>query len=410
MNYYLIGKTLKHSYSSKIHNLFNNSRYQLKEIDEKDLLSFLENKEFAGLNVTIPYKSLVIDSLDYIDKTASLCQNVNTVVNHDNRLYGYNSDFFGFLETLKYYNIQVKDKNCLILGTGSSSNTIKQVLQQEKAKNIFVCSRTNGLTYRNLDSIKSKIDIIINCTPYNMYPNNQKELLFSLDGFDKLQAVIDLVYNPLNTNLLIEAKKRKIKAISGLYMLVYQAYYSELLFGNNSINKDDVEKVFQQILLENLNVVFIGMPSSGKSKLASKLAKIMKRKWLDVDSLIEKECHMTCAKYLNRFGEKSFRQKESKVIQDIKDEKGVVISTGGGSILNDDNMYYLKENGIVIFIDKDIDSLIVNKDTRPLIKNKEELVKTYNERYPLYLKYQDMIIQDENVEELMNKLFNERMV
>lgn len=411
MEYGLVGKKLGHSFSKQIHDSFNKYQYDLVELNESEFASFIEKRDFKGINVTIPYKEKVIPYLDQISPEAKLINAVNVVINKDNKLIGFNSDYYGFKLMLEYFNIEVKNKKVLILGTGGTSKTITQVVKTLNAKKIIYLSREkkleNTYSYSDLDQISSSVEVIINTTPKEMYPNNDQEII-SLDGFSSLEAVVDVIYNPLRTNLTLKARERKIKYCNGLYMLIAQAFSAMEIFLDQKFSTDIINKLYLEMLKEKENIVLIGMPSSGKSTISKELAKKLNRKSIDIDEEIEKEIKMPIKDYFKNHTEKEFREIESFVINKISLLNNVVIATGGGSILKEKNINALRQNGKLVFLDRSLDNLI-STDSRPLSSNKNDLEQLYQKRYQLYLKSADLVVDgdlkiDEVVKEILKSL------
>lgn len=402
MEYGLIGNPLKHSFSKEIHNCIGKYKYELLELSEKDLGDFLKSKDFKGINVTIPYKMKVMPYLDYVDKVAKDIGAVNTIVNKDGLLYGYNTDYLGFDATLKYNNVNLENKNVLILGTGATSKTVNYVCKMNKAANIYHASRhqdNKTISYDNLDKLYKTIDVIINTTPVGMYPHIDDNLLVDLSCFSHLECVIDVIFNPLRTRLLIEASKLHIKAINGLYMLVMQAIYAANLFGIYKENEMINKRIYHKILKEKQNIVLIGMPSCGKSKLGVRLASSLRCNFYDLDYQIEKKIKMEIKDYIKQYGEAKFREIEKEIIEKFRTKKGAVIATGGGAILDPINVINLKYNGVLIFLNRSLNKLKATK-SRPLSSSPELLKEKYETRLPLYKASADIEINaDKEIEE-----------
>ena len=412
MNYGLIGNPLKHSFSKEIHMKLGDYLYELNELDASSFDTFMKEKNFKGINVTIPYKQKVIPYLDYIDEDAKNIDAVNTIINDNGKLRGYNTDILGVLATFEKFNINVKDKTVLILGTGATSNTIHYAVKKSGAKNIYKAYRKSSkikgdILYDDLLTVCNDINIIINATSNGMYPHADDPVLTDLSKYKNLEAVMDVVYNPLRTTLLIEAEKLNIKAVSGLYMLVAQAYFASELFGETirsgeqhsieAIRRGELcEPAYQYCLHNKLNIVLTGMPTCGKSTVGKKLASRLGFDFVDTDAVIEKEIGMSTQDYITKNGEASFRNIESKVIKDISTLNKTVISTGGGSILRDENITNLKHNGKIYFMNRSIALLHPTSD-RPLTSDYQSLKKKYDERLPIYKKTCDKEI-DGNLE------------
>lgn len=406
MEYGLIGEKLGHSFSKTVHNLIGDYNYELKEIAKEELESFIKAKAFKGINVTIPYKETVIPYLDSIDESAKKIGAVNTVVNKDGKLLGYNTDFYGLKALIEKAEIEIKDKKVLILGSGGTSKTAFAVAKDMGAKEIFVVSRNKGngvITYEQAYKDHSDAEIIINTTPVGMYSKIGIKPI-EIDSFGNLCGVIDVVYNPLNSALVTEAKLKGIKATGGLYMLISQAFFAAEKFLNKEIPKTETDRIYTEILNDKRSIVLIGMPSSGKSTVGRELAKKMGKDFFDSDNEIEKIINMDIPQFFKEYGEKQFREIESMVIANLSLKQSSVIATGGGAVLNVRNMDLLKENGFVVFLDRSIENLIATDD-RPMASSKEMLQKRYDERYKIYCESADFIIDaNGTVEQNVNKI------
>ena len=395
MKYGLIGERLGHSFSREIHELLDEYDYELIELSPNELEIFLKKKDFNAINVTIPYKEKVIPYLDYISKEAEEIKAVNTIVNKDGKLYGYNTDYYGVKELLKKKKINTSNNKVLILGTGGSSKTVTAVLKEQSPSEIIYVSRTktdNTITYAEAITLHNDANIIINTTPCGMYPNND-DLIIDINHFKKLNAVVDIVYNPLHTRLIVEAKLKNITCIGGLYMLITQAIYANALFMNKKVNTKIINQIYKKIFNEKNNIVLIGMPSAGKTTIGRVLATRLNKDFVDIDQLIIEKINMDINSYFKEYGEEAFRKLEAKIIKDVSKDNNLVISTGGGAILNEENMKNLKNNGFVFFINRFITNLIPTDD-RPLSSNQKDLNKLYKERLPLYKKYADYEIDN----------------
>ena len=406
MKYGLIGERLGHSFSKEIHERIGKYEYEPKELNEKEFYEFMQKKDFKAINVTIPYKEKVIPYLHYISPEASKIKAVNTIVNKDGLLYGYNTDYLGLKEMISHFNIDVNGKKAMILGTGGTSKTSYSVLKDLNAKEIIFVSRrktNNCITYDKISKYARECDILVNTTPLEMYPNNDKHILH-LDEFKSLKGVIDVIFNPLRTNLILKAKEKNIRCCSGLFMLVAQAFYAIEIFLDTKLDKQIIVDVYNELVNEKENIILIGMPSSGKTTIGNKLASIANRKFYDVDEEIIKRINMDIASYFSLYGEKSFRDIEAEVIKDISKSNNLVIATGGGSILRKENVNFLKQNGKLVFLDRSLNNLITTS-SRPLSSNQEDLEKRYNERYPIYCKICDKKVDGNlSIEEIVNEI------
>ncbi len=404
MEYGCIGEKLKHSFSKEIHALFADYKYELKEIPRDNLRDFMLAKDFCAINVTIPYKREVISYLDFVSDTASSINAVNTIINKCGKLYGYNTDFYGMTALINRAGIELAGKKVLILGSGGTSSTAYAVAKSLNAKEIYRVSRSGGeglITYTQAYKSHTDAEIIINTTPLGMYPIPDA-IPLDLDKFKGLLGVVDAVYNPLRTKLVLEAKKRGIKATGGLYMLVAQAARAVELFLDKEITTQEIEKVYRKIKAQKQNIVLIGMPSSGKSTIGKELAKSLEFDFYDTDEMIVDRAKMPIRDIFASVGEQGFRKIESEAVAEASNFSGAVISTGGGAILDPKNVEKLRQNGKIYFIDRPLEWLTATDD-RPLSSNKADLENLYLERYPKYKAAADIVYfgvddLDKNVE------------
>ena len=379
MKYGLIGEKLGHSFSKTVHSKIADYDYELLEIGKEEIDSLFKKRDFLGINITIPYKQIVMPYLDFISDEAKSIGAVNTVVNKNGKLYGYNTDFFGLKALIEKNNIEILGKTVLILGSGGTSKTANAVCKSMSAKEIYIVSRSGENGTVSYDAAKKiKAEVIINTTPCGMYPKNY-ETPIDLSAFVNLEAVVDVVYNPLKTALVLSAEKKGINAVGGLYMLYIQAVKAAELF----LEKEITNNVFSKILNEKQNLVLVGMPSSGKTTLGKILSQELKKEFVDTDEEIIKKAQMPIAEIFERFGEEYFRALETQVIKEVSQRQGLVIATGGGAVLRQENIDALKQNGKVIFIDRPLSQLLVTDD-RPLSKTYKHLEQLYNQRYDIY--------------------------
>lgn len=398
----VVGKNLTHSYSPKLHSLLGDKNYQIFDIKEEQLKNFLLQKDYKGLNVTIPYKIEAMQYMDYIDNKALEIGSINTIVN-DGILKGYNTDYDGFLYMCKG---KVNNKVCAVLGNGGASLAVQHVLKDEGAKKIYVVSRSdnNLISYEKLNSLKDEIEIIVNTTPVGMYPH-MLESIIDIKSFKNIQYVFDLVYNPVNTVLVQEARKLNIEAISGLDMLVKQAIVADELMFNRKQNVN-VTSLSKEILNEQMNIVLIGLPGSGKSTIARLLSKALNKPYIDIDEEIVKRNNMSINDIFKIDKGITFRKLEKEIVKEISLLHNTIIATGGGAVLDDDNMKLLKANGYIINLQRDLDKIIIDNN-RPLLKSKEDLDKLYKERYDIYQNYKDISIDNNtSLEEVIIKIIN----
>ena len=393
MQYGLIGEKLSHSFSKEIHESIADYKYELCEIERKNLASFLQKREFCAINVTMPYKKEVIPHLDEISDAANELQAVNVIVNRNGKLYGDNTDYFGMRDLINRANIDISNKKILILGTGGTARTSFIVCKDLGASDVTFVSRdkkAKAITYDEAYSLYSDTEIIINTTPVGMYPNSYSSPI-DLNKFSNLCAVFDAVYNPIKTQIVIDAQKRGIYAEGGLYMLVSQAVHAVELFLNTKFDFSKTDEIYKKILTEKENVVLIGMPSSGKTTVGKILANDLKRPIIDLDDEIEKHIGCTIADFFKSHTEKEFRDIETEITKEVSKQTGIVIATGGGCVLRDENVDALRSNGRIYFLDRNIDKLTPT-DSRPLATKKEALQKLYEARYKIYTDVSDVKI------------------
>ena len=393
MDYGCIGEKLSHSFSKEIHNALADYDYQLLELKREELKAFFTERSFKAINVTIPYKLDVIPYLDWISDEAMAINAVNTIVNRNGRLYGYNTDFYGLKGLIERKVKSFKGKTVAILGSGGTSNTAFAVANSLEAEKVVKVSRKKQegyITYDELYESYSNCEIIINTTPCGMYPKAGVAAV-DVNNFPNIEAVFDAVYNPLKSKLILDAEKKGIIADGGLYMLVSQAAYAVEKFIDTTVSLEKIEEVFNKIYKDKMNVVLIGMPASGKSSVGKELEKLLSKSFVDSDIVLSENAEKTISEIFSEYGEAYFRELEKDTIKNISSENSHIIATGGGAILNYENIENLKSNGRIYFLDRPL-SMLLTTDDRPLSSNRTDLEKRYNERYELYRKYADVII------------------
>lgn len=394
VKYGLLGKKLGHSFSKQIHEEISDIKYDFIEKNENEVESFLKEKNFDGINVTIPYKEIVIPFLNQQDEVCKETGVCNTIVNDAGNLKGYNTDYIGLCYLFDVHHIDVKQKNVLILGNGATSKTIRYFLQKRNAKKISVLGRNkknNADLYENYQHYLDA-EIIINATPVGMYPHIDEKLL-SLEKFNHLQVAVDVVYNPLKTKFLIEAEDRKIQAVNGLDMLVAQAVFSNYFFLKRQQSVKIIELEVKKLCYHYTNFVLIGMPGSGKTTIGKMLASRLQRPFIDLDEEIEKTAQMSISEMFSQYGEDYFRNLEKETIKKIASQQNAVIATGGGCVLDVENIQHLRQNGFIIYLSRDLKKIKINQN-RPLLKNTEQLYSLYEKRWELYEKSCNMKIEN----------------
>ena len=384
MEYGLIGEKLPHSFSKEIHEKLAGYDYQLKELTPAQLPAFLEKRDFKGINVTIPYKQTVIPYLDELDDKAAAIGAVNTIVNREGKLYGYNTDYDGMVALIRHAGLSLEGKTVLILGTGGTSKTAMAVAKDLGAASVQRVSRTakeGAISYEEAQRLP--VQILINTTPSGMYPNLDGQPM-DLSRFGWLEGVLDAVYNPLRTRLVLQARDNGARAQSGLYMLVAQAAAACELFVGESLPQGALSRVCRTIHGDKQNIVLTGMPGSGKSTVGRILAQEMGREFVDTDTEIIRLAKKPIADIFAQRGENGFRELEGQVIQQLSQRTGLVIATGGGAILRAENLRRLRQNGRIYFLDRPLED-IQPSDDRPLSRDREALEQRYAERYPRYV-------------------------
>lgn len=404
MVYGLLGRTLRHSYSPQIHALLGDYEYRLFEVEPQDLEAFLKKREFGGINVTIPYKKDVLPYLSGISDNAKRIGAVNTIiVKEDGGLYGDNTDYDGFLRLVQKSGFQVKGKKALVLGTGGASLPISAVLSDLGAREVVFISRSGENNYQNL-SRHADADFIVNTTPVGMYPNNLKAPL-SLSEFPKLSGVLDIVYNPQKTKLILDAERLGIPAYSGLLMLVAQGKRAAELFLGHDIPDSETDRIFKKLSTEMQNIVLVGMPGCGKTTVGKALAEQLNRPFFDADEEILKRTGKSAEAWIEACGEAVFRQKETEVLESLCKQSGTVIATGGGAVTVPENADILRQNSIVFFINRDVSALPV--EGRPLSKA-TALSEMYEVRLPMYRSVCDYeIAADGSVEAVVRRILED---
>ena len=382
--YGCIGKKLTHSFSKEIHARLADYEYELIELTEEEIAPFFEKKAFAAINVTIPYKQTVIPYLHWVSPIAGRIGAVNTIVNKEGQLYGYNTDYYGMKALIERLGIDVSGKKVLVLGTGGTSKTARVVAKDLGASKVLTVSRRKTgeyITYEEAILNHADAEVIINTTPSGMYPDCGSKPI-DITPFTQLEGVVDAVYNPLRTNLVLDAKERGIKAECGLYMLVMQAVVAVEKFLDTSIPKEQADRVFADIFAAKENIVLTGMPGSGKSTVGN-LLHVDGFEVIDTDAEVEKRCGCSIRELIQEKGETYFRDLETEVIRDVSSQSCRIISTGGGSILREENVRLLSQNGKLFFLDADLNRLQATA-SRPLSDTLEKLQKLYAERIDIY--------------------------
>ncbi len=383
----LLGEKLGHSYSPQIHAKLSDYEYRLYEKEAGDVGTFLSSDGWDGLNVTIPYKKTVIPYLSEIGSTAQKTGSVNTIVRKDDgTLFGDNTDVYGFIKMTEHAGITVADKKVLVLGSGGASTAAVTALLEMNAKPVVI-SRSGSDNYENLNR-HDDAEIIVNTTPLGMYPDVEKSAV-DLAAFPNLSGVLDVIYNPARTRLLLQAEKLGIPYANGLYMLVAQAKRSAEMFIGESIPDAEIDRIYGELSFEGQNIILIGMPGVGKTTVAGRIAKLTGRRMFDSDEEITKSVGETPEQIILQRGESEFREIESRVLEELGKQSGNVIATGGGVVVREHNYDSLHQNGTIVWLQRDLSLL---KDTSRPILQKEGAEALYRQREPLYRKFADIIV------------------
>lgn len=382
----LLGRKLGHSYSPAIHALLGDYEYNLYEIEPEGLEDFLRKGDWDGINVTMPYKKTVIPFLDSLTSIASELGAVNTIIRRNGKLFGTNTDYWGFLSMVAKSGLSPAGKKCLVLGSGGASKVVQAVLQEYDAQ-VVVISRTGTDNYDNLSS-HSDAAIIVNTTPVGMYPNTGISPV-DLALFPYLEGVLDLIYNPARTQLLLDAEKRGIVAMNGLWMLISQAMYAVHFIAPKMPKEVHIEDVYPIMKAQMENIILIGMPGCGKSTIGRLLAEKTGKRFADADEQIEKMAQKTIPRIFVEDGEDVFRDWETKALAELCKQSGLVIATGGGCVTMERNYPLLHQNGTIYWVQRDLNQLPT--EGRPLSKDLETM---YRMRQPQYAYFADHIVEN----------------
>lgn len=389
----LLGRKLSHSYSPQIHAYLGDYPYQLYEREPEDVENFLKTGDFTAINVTIPYKKTVMPYCRLTD-TARYMGSVNTIVRQpDGSLLGHNTDYFGFTSMILKSGLQVKGKKCLVLGSGGASVTAVAVLK-ELGGQVVVISRSGENNYENLQR-HADAAVICNCTPVGMYPHNGVSPV-DLDLFHHLEGVLDMIYNPARTKLLMDAEKRGLIAENGLWMLVAQAKEAAEWFLNQKLPEDLIQYVYDKMRQQMDNLILIGMPGCGKSTIGTLLAEKLGKSFVDADEELVKTYGMAIPTIFAAEGEDSFREKETAVLAELGKKAGLVIATGGGCVTRPENYPLLHQNGSLFWIMRSLDRL--PSEGRPL-SQVTTMSDMYRIRQPMYQSFCDCCIDNDRTPE-----------
>ena len=385
----LLGRKLGHSYSPQIHSYLGDYSYELFEKEPWDIEDFLKNGDFTGINVTIPYKKNVIPYLDALSPVAKKMGAVNTIVRRsDGTLFGHNTDYFGFASLVKRSGLGVSGKKVLVLGSGGASNTVVAVLEELGAK-VVIISRSGENNYDNLQ-LHADAAVIVNTTPVGMYPNTGKSPV-DLTKFPHLEGVLDVVYNPARTQILLDAETLGLPYENGLWMLVAQAKEAAEYFTGSKIDDAMIGSIHRKLSAQMKNIVLIGMPGCGKSTIGALLAKKLGRTVIDADAEIIRLAGKSIPEIFAEDGEEVFRDWETKALESLGKQSGLIIATGGGCVTKERNYPLLHQNGNLFWLQRELD--LLPTDGRPL-SQANKLTDMYAKRKPLYEAFADHVIDN----------------
>ena len=402
--YGLLGRKLLHSLSPEIHRELGNNMYDLFQLEPDELDAFFEKRDFAGINVTFPYKKDVMKYCDVITESAKKIGSVDTIVVDENgKLIGDNSEYFGFCFMINKCGIDVSGKNVIVFGTGSDSLTVQAVIKDLGAKDIVTVSRQEieeSEDFYNHD----EVDIIINTTANGMYPNNGMKFI-ELDRFPRLCGVMELIYNPRRTRLICDAEDRDIPNSDGLSMLVAQAYQTEIKFGRIEPDDELIRTTYKTMSDRRKNIILVGLPGCGKTTIAKVIAAKLGRPCIDVERLISMKAGVPLSTVYLAYGERYYRELETETLKKITRNGGQVIACESGAILSKENQYYIRQNGYVVWLTRELSGL--KFDGVPLIRNFEALKRLDDERTPIYKFLADIRVEvTDNVEKTVSEIIS----
>ncbi len=393
--YATIGRKLPHSYSEKIHNAFGKYPFSLIELEPEEAREFMLHDAFKGITITIPYKKLALEVASWASPTARKIGCANTLLRcPDGSLKAYNTDYEGFKYMARKAKVSFQDAKVLILGSGGTSLTTRTVAADEGAREVVIVSRTGEVNYDNVKKLHADADIIINATPVGMFPNTAEQPI-DLSAFSHLRAALDVIYNPMRTRFTQKAIRLGIAHCDALRMLVAQAFYAMEIFLDEKQPEAMIEKVTALIRRETANIVLTGMPGSGKTTIGKLVAEKMGRAFVDTDDLIVEKAKMPISEVFATKGEEAFRQIEAEVIADVAKQSSLVIATGGGAVLREENRLNLAQNGFVFWLYRPLEALQLGNG-RPLSTSREAVAALFAQREPLYRDVADAIIENDH--------------
>ena len=398
----LLGRKLGHSFSPQIHAHLGNYSYALFEREPDQLEDFLRNGDWSGINVTIPYKKDVIPYLDELSPIAAKLEAVNTIIRRDGRLIGHNTDYFGFQEMVRSSGLALAGKKVLVLGTGGASKPVIAALEDLGAEVISI-SRSGENNYENLYR-HADAAAIINATPVGMYPQTGTAPV-DISLFPKLEGVLDIIYNPARTQLLLDAEARGLVTVNGLLMLVAQAKEASEWFQEKKLPYDLISTIHTSLRRQMENIVLIGMPGCGKTTVGKALAEKLGRTFVDADEELVKLAGKSIPEIFAQDGEEVFRAWETKTLAELGKKSGLILSTGGGCVTRERNYPLIHQNGTIFWLKRALGKLPT--DGRPLSQT-GRLAAMYEIRRPLYEAFADNVIDNDGaLEDTMAQIMEE---
>ncbi len=399
----LLGRKLGHSYSPQIHRYLGDYSYDLFEREPEGLDDFFQNPPFDAINVTIPYKETVLKYCSEISDAAKKIGSVNTIVRKNGKYYGDNTDYYGFEFILDRICTDVKGKKVMIVGNGGAAKTAVAVISDRGGVPVVISRGDNSP--ENMKKHHLDTDIIVNATPVGMYPNNLQSPIVLAD-YKNVQAVIDVIYNPSKTQLILDAERLGIPCVNGLYMLVAQAEKASAIFKGETAGESKTAGIVSELEFEMKNIVFVGMPGCGKSTVGNAVAKKLGRTFKDADEEVLIFSGKTPAESITNEGEASFRKVETEVLKELCKQSASVISSGGGCVTVDENFDIIRQNAVVIWVKRPLEDL--STEGRPLSKSLEELKAMYELRAPKYEKISDITIKNNgNLDDVVSDVIKE---
>lgn len=406
--YGLLGEHLGHSFSPFLHHALGDEAYRLYELPEQELEAFVKQENIGGLNVTIPYKETVLPLADELSPAVEAIGAANTLYRRDGRLIAENTDVLGFLYLLDANRIDVDGKKVLVFGSGGASKAVLEALRRKGAGEVLVVSRRGGdaplISYDELPD-HTDADVVVNTTPVGMYPDNLASVT-DLSRFDHLSGVVDIVYNPLRTGLLLQAEALGIPHANGLGMLVAQAVRAHEFFFDTNVDDRVIEDLTARLTRTATNLVLIGMPGSGKSSVAKLLSEKTGREVVELDRAIEEAAGKPIPAIFAEDGEDMFRDLESSCIAAAGARNGVILSLGGGAVTRERNYLPLHQNGRIYCLKRDLSLLAM--DGRPLSKDLDTLRTMEQERAPMYERFADVtVVNDGTLEDAADAILKD---